>query len=156
ILLIDRALKYHVRNLCQHKLGIKVHFDLQCEGVYVPMADAFLELALEKLVDNAIRATNGRGNLTIRTELNHEVVSIFIEDDGPGVPERYREYFLKRPVPKAPQERGSGLGGLIARFVFERHGGHIEPIFLPVGGTRIHITLPIHYQHDYVGGGTAV
>lgn len=155
LLLIDRALKFHVSNLCQHKPGIQLIFDLKCTGVHVPIADAFLELALEKLIDNAIRATNGRGTLTIGSEINHEVVFIFIEDDGPGVPEKHREYFLKRPVPKAADERGSGLGGLIARFVFERHGGQIEPIYLPLRGTRIQITLPLHHRDNYqANGGT--
>lgn len=75
-------------------------------------------------------------------------VSLWVEDDGPGLPPMARRADLFAPFMRAPDEeptqRGTGLGLAIARALVERHGGEIviaEP--RRSNGARFGVVLPL-------------
>jgi two-component system, NtrC family, nitrogen regulation sensor histidine kinase NtrY len=94
------------------------------------------------LVDNAIEATDRRGQIVVETQLDTQngVVRVVVADDGPGIPPEEREkLFLPYYSTK---RRGSGLGLAIVRRIIAEHGGSIEVGDNTPSGTRFTIELP--------------
>jgi two-component system nitrogen regulation sensor histidine kinase NtrY len=94
------------------------------------------------LVDNAIEATDRRGEIAVETAIDgtNQVVRIVVADNGPGIPASEREkLFLPYYSTK---RRGSGLGLAIVRRIIAEHGGSIEVGDNTPHGTRFTIELP--------------
>jgi two-component system, NtrC family, nitrogen regulation sensor histidine kinase NtrY len=94
------------------------------------------------LVDNAIEATERRGQIVVETQLDasNSVVRVVVADNGPGIPAGEREkLFLPYYSTK---RRGSGLGLAIVRRIIAEHGGSIEVGDNTPHGTRFTIELP--------------
>jgi len=94
------------------------------------------------LVDNAIEATERKGEIVVETAIDetNKVVRIVVADQGPGIPASEREkLFLPYYSTK---RRGSGLGLAIVRRIIAEHGGSIEVGDNTPHGTRFTIELP--------------
>ena len=94
------------------------------------------------LVDNAIEASERKGEIVVETALDetNQVVRIVVADNGPGIPASEREkLFLPYYSTK---RRGSGLGLAIVRRIIAEHGGSIEAGDNTPHGTRFTIELP--------------
>ena len=95
------------------------------------------------LIDNAIDAMNGQGELTIRTKRDRDDVLVEIADNGAGIPDDiqfrvFEPFFTTKGVGK-----GTGLGLDIARrIVVQRHKGDIQ-FFSQPGNTCFQVRLPI-------------
>lgn len=95
------------------------------------------------LIDNAIDAMEGKGQIWIRTSRDNNCVLVEIADNGPGIPPAigcriFEPFFTTKGVGK-----GSGLGLDIAyRIVVKRHKGEINFDSKP-GDTRFQVHLPI-------------
>jgi signal transduction histidine kinase len=75
-------------------------------------------------------------------ELNS--VSLWVEDQGPGIPPQAGQSLFTRFVRSTgeePEQGGAGLGLWIVKSIVERHGGRIEAVS-GSGGTRMCVTLP--------------
>ena len=95
------------------------------------------------LVDNAIEATERKGEIVVETGMDetNRVVRIVVADNGPGIPASDREkLFLPYYSTK---RRGSGLGLAIVRRIIAEHGGSIEVGDNTPRGTRFTIELPM-------------
>jgi signal transduction histidine kinase len=96
------------------------------------------------LIDNAIDATNGKGQIWIRTAQEGDRVLVEIADDGVGIPPEiqpriFEQFFTTKEVGK-----GTGLGLDIARrIVVGQHKGDIRFNSQP-GETRFQVRLPIN------------
>jgi signal transduction histidine kinase len=103
-----------------------------------------LRVAVEHLVENAIKFTPGGGAVTIGVEAASATVTVWVQDTGVGIPadelphvfERFRR---GRGVGDRP---GSGLGLAIVRATAERHGGSVLATSGP-GGSRFELRLPV-------------
>jgi len=99
---------------------------------------------LHNLIDNALRYGK-RCHLTLQKSGSY--AEIFIDDDGPGIPEEKREEVFKpfnRLEPSRNNKTGGvGLGLTIARDVVLAHGGSITLDASPSGGLRVIIRLPL-------------
>jgi signal transduction histidine kinase len=95
------------------------------------------------LVDNAIRhsPTDGRVGVAVRAEGTG--ASLVVEDDGPGIRPEDMPHVFERfyRAPGAPGG-GTGLGLAIAKWIVDRHGGHIEVANRTEGGARFVVSLP--------------
>ncbi len=94
----------------------------------VSLRRAAVSRALDNLIENATRY-GGRGEVSVTVTGN--AIRYVVEDDGPGIPEAWREEALKpftRLEPARNQNRGSGVGlGLsIAADIAHRHGGALR------------------------------
>jgi signal transduction histidine kinase len=72
-------------------------------------------------------------------------VSLWVEDEGPGVPESEDGSIFERfyrSAEREPEPRGLGLGLWIVRSIIERHGGHVHAGRTAEGRTRFTVTLP--------------
>ena len=73
-------------------------------------------------------------------------IIIFIDDDGPGIPENEKENVLK-PFYRIDESRsqnksGVGLGLSIASDIIRSHGGNLSLETSPQKGLRVKISLP--------------
>ena len=97
------------------------------------------------IIDNAIDAMNGKGEILLRTQQDGDWVIVEIEDDGPGIPKEildkiFSPFFTTKPVGK-----GTGLGLNISYKIIEKHGGEIKVHSQP-GKTRFQICLPVNFE----------
>jgi two-component system nitrogen regulation sensor histidine kinase GlnL len=111
---------------------------------------AFLNLA-----KNAMQALGESGQLVFRTralsnyavsgQQHRLVLSLEVEDDGPGVPEDLKETIFYPLV--SGRDTGTGLGLTIAQDLVSRNGGLIEFSSRP-GATIFQLRLPVPNSLD--------
>lgn len=142
--MIDDELLRIVKSRCRHHDSIKVVFDLNCTTTVVNIQPEWLQIAIEKLVSNALKAMPTGGRLTIRTQLVDAQVNIMIKDTGLGIPASVRPYFLKRVIPQQERQTGSGSGVMIALGILLKHQGDIRLVkSSPTEGTELCLRLPM-------------
>lgn len=104
-----------------------------------------LKRALANLVGNAV-VYGGSADVRL-TEPSAGMVSIEIEDDGPGIPpdqlERVFEPFHRGEPSRNRETGGMGLGLPIARNIMRAHGGDLVLANRPSGGARATVSLPV-------------
>lgn len=101
------------------------------------------------IVRNAVEALEGQGEIRFRTRVvgpryigrqwHLHVMTVDIEDNGPGVDESLQDRIFYPMITTRPE--GNGLGLSIAQDVIHRHGGTIELESRP-GRTRFSLLLP--------------
>ncbi|HVB34986.1 MAG TPA: ATP-binding protein [Patescibacteria group bacterium] len=94
------------------------------------------------LIDNAIDAMNGKGELRIRTMLNLDRVLVEIGDDGPGIPPEMQTHIFDPFFTTKGVGQGTGLGLDPACRIAHKHHGDIRVISKP-GDTRFQVDLPV-------------
>jgi signal transduction histidine kinase len=104
----------------------------------------WLNVALEKLISNALKAMPGEGQLRLDSLYRGNQVEVRITDTGCGISEKIRPYFLKERIPpELSGSTGTGIGVLIARYIFRGFGGDLELLWSEPGrGTVLQVTLP--------------
>lgn len=99
-----------------------------------------LEEILGNLLDNACKWANAR--ITLAAEQSGAMLSILVDDDGPGLPANLRTVVLERGVRIDEATPGSGLGLAIVRELSEIYGGSVSLEGSPTGGLRARLVLP--------------
>ena len=103
-----------------------------------------IKRCLANLIDNGL-AYGKKVEIIVKKTLNHIV--IFIDDDGPGIPENERQNVMK-PFYRIDKSRGQnksgvGLGLSIANDIIRSHGGDIALEKSSLNGLRVKISLPL-------------
>ncbi|MEM7538188.1 MAG: GAF domain-containing protein, partial [Chloroflexota bacterium] len=133
-----------VERWCRHRSDVKRDYMFDCGDVEAPIAPQWLKVALEKLVNNALKAMPDGGTLTTEAYVRHKQIHIAISDTGKGIPEDVQAYFLKQAIPKNISQTGTGMGSLIARFIALSHGGDLALVHSkPDEGAKLLMTLPL-------------
>lgn len=104
--------------------------------------NAFTRL-VANIVSNAYRYANA---VNIEAKHSAKWLTITVDDDGPGIPERSRDDVFK-PFFRLDEARnldssGTGLGLAIALDIARSHGGNISLGDSPLGGLRAVIRVP--------------
>jgi signal transduction histidine kinase len=97
------------------------------------------------IIDNAIEAMQGQGQLVLRTSVAHNQVLVEIEDNGPGIPPEIQPRIFDPFFTTKPLGAGTGLGLHIAHNIVSRHRGQIQVTSQP-GVTCFQVSLPIQLQ----------
>ena len=99
------------------------------------------------VLDNAIRYSQGGGQVEVRIARDSGDVRICFEDSGPGIPPEDLEHIFDRFYRGESGRRrageGSGLGLPLAKSIAEAHGGKIVVESNPDRGTRVSFALPL-------------
>jgi signal transduction histidine kinase len=130
------------------KAGISITRDYADD---VPRIEAYgseLSQVWTNIIDNAIDAMQGQGELTLRTYTTNGDVAVEIIDNGRGIPpELQPRIFEPFFTTKAPGV-GPGLGLHIAyNIVVHKHRGQIRVASKP-GETRFRVMLPVLLTRD--------
>ena len=105
------------------------------------------------LLQNAIQATAGKGEIIIETGLSDlsDMVEIKITDNGPGIPEDYRPQVFNPFF--TTKDEGTGLGLSICHTIVDQHQGNISVDCGEKKGTQVLVTLPAkntpHVEHNH-------
>jgi anti-sigma regulatory factor (Ser/Thr protein kinase) len=130
--------------IMQHKLkkGVTVKRDYSPSLPRIEAYASELNQVWTNIIDNAIDAMNGKGEIRIKTyEEDHHVI-VEIEDNGPGIPEGIQSrIFDPFFTTKAPGQ-GTGLGLHISHdIVANRHHGQLT-VESKSGETKFRVSLP--------------
>lgn len=131
--------------ILQHKLkqGVTIKRDYSPDLPRIEAYASELNQVWTNIIDNAVDAMNGKGEITLKTyaQDNHVVVEVI--DNGPGIPEEIQSrIFDPFYTTKAPG-KGTGLGLHISHdIVANRHHGLLTVESRP-GETKFKALLPV-------------
>jgi len=130
--------------ILNHKLkrGVTVLRDYQRVPFLVNSFGSELNQVWTNVIDNAIDAMSGKGELRVRTYRDDTCVVVEIADNGPGIsakvlPHIFDPFFTTKGV-----GQGTGLGLDTAQRIVRKHRGQIQVTSKP-GDTRFQIWLPL-------------
>jgi len=125
------------------KQGITVHREYAADLPHIQARGSELNQVWTNIIDNAIDAMNGSGEITLRTRSDHRWVIVEIEDNGPGIPEDVLPHLFDPFFTTKAPGQGTGLGLNISHnIIIQKHQGRIDVISQP-GKTRFEVRLPI-------------
>mgnify|MGYP001823097610 CR=1 FL=1 len=93
------------------------------------------------LIDNACKWANGSVAVTAR-RLSDDMISVFVDDDGPGLTKAERERVVKRGQRLDESKPGSGLGLSIVADLAHLYKGRLALENAEGGGLSARLTLP--------------
>jgi signal transduction histidine kinase len=98
------------------------------------------------ILDNAIDALEGEGQITIRTRQDGKWVVVEIEDNGPGIPSDIQTRVFDSFFTTKPPGKGTGLGLDISyKIIVNKHRGDIKVTSQP-GQTSFQVKLPLNFE----------
>jgi len=125
------------------KKGITVH---RHYDESLPLVEAYgseLNQVWTNIIDNAISAMDGQGEIMLTTAQENGWVVIEIADNGPGIPEDVQRKIFDPFFTTKPPGEGTGLGLNISHnIIVEKHQGEIS-VDSRAGETRFQIKLPL-------------
>jgi two-component system, OmpR family, osmolarity sensor histidine kinase EnvZ len=134
-----------LRSIAQdcRRSGSRIDLDVPAGLVVSVKPDAFKRCVLN-LVSNATRYA---GSVSVTAANSDHILSITVDDDGPGVPPDAREDvfkpFFRLDDARNLDQSGTGLGLSIARDIARAHGGDVRLADSPLGGLRAEIRIPV-------------
>ena len=138
---LDSTLTILSHKLKQGNVVVKREYD--CD---IPRLSAYgseLNQVWTNLIDNAIDAMNGQGQISIRTSCESDFLLVEIADNGPGIPPEIQSHIFEPFYTTKGVGEGTGLGLHIAyRVVVGQHQGDISVVSKP-GDTRFQVRLPL-------------
>jgi len=113
----------------------------------IEVDDEKISLAIENLIDNALRYTFPGGKVTVTLKYAKEEIEISVKDSGVGIPkdqqDRIFTKFFRGANAIRMETEGSGLGLFITKNIIEAHGGKIGFESGEGKGSTFYFTLPI-------------
>jgi signal transduction histidine kinase len=127
----------------EKEIALKADFppdDITLNGDRTRLARAFANL-----IDNALKYTPKRGNVTVSFDVSPEEITAHVRDTGIGIPENeaaliWQRLFRGKQAREA--EKGLGLGLNIVQVIVSAHGGSVRMDSAPGQGTTFHVTFP--------------
>jgi two-component system sensor histidine kinase HydH len=105
-----------------------------------------LSTVLVNLFLNAIDAMPGGGRVEIALHHGNDAVTVFVCDNGPGIPADILPRLFTPFATSKPT--GTGLGLSVSRRIVEEHGGELSGANRPGGGACFEVTLPFAEAGD--------
>ncbi|HZU31103.1 MAG TPA: ATP-binding protein [Candidatus Angelobacter sp.] len=130
--------------IMNHKLkrGVTVRRDYQKIPLLVNSFGSELNQIWTNIIDNAIDAMNGKGELLIRTYRDKDCVVVEIGDNGPGIPASVQPHIFEPFFTTKGVGQGTGLGLDTVQRIVRKHRGNIEVTSTP-GDTKFQVWLPL-------------
>lgn len=142
-LALECAEKYE--KIAQSKL---ITFHSQTETCDAYIDTERVRQVLEHLLDNAIKFTPPRGEVSLKVATSGDIVRVVVSDTGPGVRDDAKETIFKRFTQEADTMTrgtgGTGIGLFLARCIIEKHNGRLYVETNTQGGADFILDLPKH------------
>jgi signal transduction histidine kinase len=117
-----------------------------------------LELALDALVENAVKHTGPGDEIRLGAQRQGDLVAIVVADSGTGMPADQLEgifaRFARLDESRSRDLGGVGLGLTIVKAIAQAHGGSVAVRSRPGGGSVFDLLLPLQDAPDPVGART--
>jgi len=128
--------------------GVQVRADIPGDLPMVSMDEERVRVLLENLLDNALEAMPGGGEIRISAEQavgkkGEELVRLSLTDTGPGIPREIMDVLFEPFSTTKDKSHGSGLGLPLSRKIMEEHGGGIEVENISGAGAGFHLYFPV-------------
>lgn len=117
----------------------------------MPSIEAYggqLNQVFMNILDNAIGAIEGTGDIWIRALFTNNNARIEIEDNGCGMSEETKQKVFNPFFTTKPVGQGTGLGMSITYKVIKNHNGNIDIESKQGIGTKFIITLPLNIDRE--------
>ena len=130
--------------ILNHKLkqGVAVQRDYQRVPLLVNSFGSELNQVWTNIIDNAIDAMHGKGELRIRTYRDDACVVVEICDNGPGISAEVKPHIFEPFFTTKGVGEGTGLGLDTVQRIVKQHRGSIQVSSTP-GDTRFQVWLPL-------------
>lgn len=127
-----------------HKLkkGVEVKRDYHDTPLLVNSFGSELNQVWTNIIDNAVDAMQGKGELRIKTFLDGDCAVVEIGDSGPGIPPDVQSHIFEPFFTTKGVGDGTGLGLDTALRIIRKHRGSITVNSRP-GDTRFQVRLPV-------------
>ena len=135
---LDDLVKDLVKKYDKKEIDLSIEEDLQ-----INIRPNSIKRCISNLLDNGL--SYGK-KIKISAQKTVSNISLFVDDDGPGIPENEYQNVMK-PFYRIDKSRGQnksgvGLGLSIANDIIRSHGGSISLMKAPLGGLRVKISFP--------------
>ena len=139
---IERSLETTLSTLA-HLLqpGIKVQRAYRPVPLLVNTVGNELNQVWTNIIENAIEAMLGQGELRLQTFREDRYVVVEIGDNGPGIPPEIEPHIFDPFFTTKDIGEGTGLGLNTVQTIVRKHGGSIQVSSRP-GDTRFQVRLP--------------
>lgn len=121
------------------------YLNLDADNSVIMGDQIHLANAIYNLVDNAIKYSNGRPEISIQTFNNNRSLMVVFTDNGIGIDKKYQskifEKFYRVPTGDVHDVKGFGIGLAYIKKIIDLHGGTIK-CESENKGTAFNITLP--------------
>jgi signal transduction histidine kinase len=134
-----------IASLKPQKLFKDLDIRIECSSaeIFVTGDIDQLRQVMINILLNSAQAMKAKGQIQIAMTRQSDNALIYVDDNGPGIPEPDCEkVFQPFFSTKAPGE-GTGLGLPLCRKLIEAHGGEVYAQQAPLGGARVQLVLPL-------------
>jgi signal transduction histidine kinase len=134
----------------QHKLkkGVTIKREYSPNLPRIEAYASELNQVWTNIIDNAVDAMHGKGEIKIKTYEEDRLVIVEIADNGPGIPEKIQSRIFEPFFTTKAPGQGTGLGLHISHdIIVNRHHGQLLVTSKP-GETRFRIILPKRIRGD--------
>ena len=130
--------------ILNHKLkrGVAVQRNYHPVALLVNSFGSELNQVWTNIIDNAIGAMRGSGELRIRTFPDDGCAVVEIADNGPGIPAEVQPHIFEPFFTTKGVGEGTGLGLDTVQRIVRKHRGTIQFTSKP-GDTRFQVSLPL-------------
>lgn len=130
--------------ILHHKLkrGVKVRREYEKIPLLVNSFGSELNQIWTNIIDNAIDAMGGKGELRVRTYRDDTCVVVEIGDNGPGISPEIKAHIFEPFFTTKAVGEGTGLGLDTVLRIVKKHRGTIQVTSKP-GDTRFQVFLPL-------------
>jgi two-component system phosphate regulon sensor histidine kinase PhoR len=129
----------------EHAQGI-LKPELTAEHAFVMGDKAYLANALCNLLDNAIKYSPEKPELSVITRNSGRYLLIAVSDKGIGIPKEYHkkvfETFFRVPTGDVHDVKGFGMGLAYVKKIVELHEGYLELQSETGKGTTVILAIP--------------
>ncbi len=138
---VGAALEHQAQQL----RGRQIELDIPDDLPPVPTSEVLITQVLANLLDNAVKYSPDVTPVRVSARVEGDRMAVEVADRGMGIaPEDRTRVFDKfYRVEQPGSVRGTGLGLAISKGIVEAHGGTIEALKRPGGGTILRFTLPL-------------
>jgi two-component system, OmpR family, sensor histidine kinase PhoQ len=123
-------------NKVYQRKGVNITLDISPEISFVGEQNDFMEV-LGNVLDNACKYCLEFVEVSARQADDH--LHIFVDDDGPGIPQSKRDLVFDRGQRADTLRPGQGVGLSVAREIVEQYDGKILPGDSPLGGAKMEV-----------------
>ncbi len=128
------------------KYNIQVERITKKKPIYLMGREGEIQQVLINLLLNAkdamVSARKGH-RVEVITDLHNRMAILEVRDDGPGIPEKYRQRIFDPFFSTKPPGKGTGLGLALSMKIAQEHGGTLEVESEEGQGATFRLILPV-------------